>query len=147
MELTASGYDPAPTVRVSVDGGSAREVPLGPVPPFGTVRADVLIPDAEKAQAVSLTRGTRRADAHDRSPRRAFAQMARFTSRLPLTPTSATPTSRRKTLEGHNQDTDKAIELAKAYPDYRWNLEVAVQAESYLANRARPAGRFPENGA
>ena len=135
VELTASGYDPAPTVRVSVDGGSAREVPLGPLPPFGTMRADVLIPDAEKAQAVSLTAAldgrTRTAELRVEPSRKWLIYIA------PASHTDIGYTDiQEKTLEGHNQDTDKAIELAKAYPDYRWNLEVAVQAESYLANRA-----------
>ncbi len=136
LELTASGYDTAPTIQASVDGSRAREVPLGPLPPFGTVRADVSIPDSGNAQAVSLTAtlgGQTRTTELRVEPARKWT--------IYIAPASHTDIGytdiQEKTLEGHNQDTDKAIELTKTYPDYRWNLEVAVQAESYLANRTQ----------
>ncbi len=136
LELTASGYDTAPTVRVSIDGGSARDVPLGPLPAFGTVRTDVLIPGADNARTVSLTAAlggrTRTTECRVEPSRKWTIYIA------PASHTDIGYTDiQDKTLEGHNQDTDKAIELAKTYPDYRWNLEVAVQAESYLANRTQ----------
>ena len=135
VELTASGYDPAPTVRVSVDGAAARDVPLGPLPAFGTLRTDLLIPDTEHPQAVSLTAaigGQTRTTELRIEPARKWTVYIAPASHTDIGYTDI----QEKTLEGHNQDTDRAIELAKAYPDYRWNLEVAVQAESYLANRA-----------
>ncbi len=37
-----------------------------------------------------------------------------------------------KCAERHNQNTDTAMELCRRFPDFRWNLEVAWQAESYV---------------
>jgi hypothetical protein len=37
--------------------------------------------------------------------------------------------------ERHNQNTDTALRLMSEFPDFRWNLEVAWQAESYLQTR------------
>jgi hypothetical protein len=37
--------------------------------------------------------------------------------------------------ERHNQNIDRAIELIQRFPEFRWNLEVAWQAENYVASR------------
>lgn len=44
-----------------------------------------------------------------------------------------------KCAERHNDNTDTALDLLERYPDFKWNLEVAWQAENYLA--ARPEAR------
>ncbi len=40
-----------------------------------------------------------------------------------------------KCAERHNENTDRALALMEKYPDFKWNLEVAWQAENYLAMR------------
>jgi hypothetical protein len=40
-----------------------------------------------------------------------------------------------KCVERHNENTDIALDLLEKYPDFKWNLEVAWQAENYLAAR------------
>ena len=37
--------------------------------------------------------------------------------------------------ERHNENTDLALELMERFPEFKWNLEVAWQAENYLAAR------------
>jgi hypothetical protein len=37
--------------------------------------------------------------------------------------------------ERHNENTDMALDLLEMYPEFKWNLEVAWQAENYLAAR------------
>ena len=39
-------------------------------------------------------------------------------------------------MERHNENTDLALDLMEAFPDFKWNLEVAWQAENYLAMRS-----------
>ena len=38
--------------------------------------------------------------------------------------------------ERHNKNTDIALELCHRFPDFRWNLEVAWQAENYVHSRS-----------
>ena len=45
-----------------------------------------------------------------------------------------------KTIERHNQNTDLAIDLCREFPGFKWNMEVAYQAETYLADRSHPHG-------
>ncbi len=40
-----------------------------------------------------------------------------------------------KCVERHNENTDLALELMEKFPDFKWNLEVAWQAENYVAAR------------
>jgi hypothetical protein len=40
-----------------------------------------------------------------------------------------------KCAERHNENTDRALELMEKFPDFKWNLEVAWQAENYFAAR------------
>jgi hypothetical protein len=40
-----------------------------------------------------------------------------------------------KCVERHNDNTDIALDLLERYPDFKWNLEVAWQAENYLSAR------------
>jgi hypothetical protein len=40
-----------------------------------------------------------------------------------------------KCVERHNENTDLALELMPKFPDFKWNLEVAWQAENYFAAR------------
>jgi len=48
-----------------------------------------------------------------------------------------------KCAERHNENTDLALELMGKFPDFKWNLEVAWQAENYLAARqGEPLERF-----
>ena len=47
-----------------------------------------------------------------------------------------------KCAERHNQNTDAALEILETFPDFRWNLEVAWQAENYL--NSRPRSRLEE---
>jgi len=41
-----------------------------------------------------------------------------------------------KCVERHNENTDLALELMEQFPDFKWNLEVAWQAENFLAARS-----------
>jgi hypothetical protein len=41
-----------------------------------------------------------------------------------------------KTIERHNQNTDLALDLCREFPGFKWNMEVAYQAETYLADRS-----------
>ena len=48
-----------------------------------------------------------------------------------------------KCVERHNENTDLALELMEQFPDFKWNLEVAWQAENYVAARqGEKLGRF-----
>ncbi len=40
-----------------------------------------------------------------------------------------------KCAERHNENTDLALEFIEKFPDFKWNLEVAWQAENYVAAR------------
>ena len=52
------------------------------------------------------------------------------------TPTSATPTSSRNVPSGTTRTSTRPSNCCHRFPDFRWNLEVAWQAENYVHSRS-----------
>ncbi len=135
VELAMSDYGGvAPTLR-AVIGGTASDVPLVTLPLFGAAHAELLVPDSDKPQSVVLTASvgtqTRTVEISVQPTRKWILYIAAAAHNdVGYTDLQS------KTLELHNLNTDKAIELAKRFPGYCWSLEVALQAETYLATRS-----------
>jgi hypothetical protein len=133
VELAVSDNSAAPTLR-AVIGGDTSDIPVPSLPPIGTARLELVVPDSDQELSVSLTAslGSRTRTAVARvEPARKWTLYIAAAAHNDVGYTDAQP----KTIELHNRNTDRAVELAKRYPDYRWNLEVALQAETYLAAR------------
>ena len=134
--LTLSDYGKAPTLSAVVDGNTI-EIPIQNLTLFGTAHMELIIPDSDQPQSVSIIAsvGNQMRTTKIRvEPTRKWTIYIATAAHNDVGYTDI----QAKTMELHNRNTDQAIELAKRYPDYRWNLEVALQAETYLATRIGP---------
>ncbi|MHB1037129.1 MAG: glycoside hydrolase family 38 N-terminal domain-containing protein [Pirellulales bacterium] len=131
VELTAPVGDLA--LRVEA-GGQTVEVPIQRLPQFGAITQEVGVPDlpGEFEVKATATFGSRSKTAVARvAPQRKWRVFVAPSSHNDIGYTDIQP----KCVERHNENADAAIDLLRAYPDFRWNLEVAWQAENYLAAR------------
>jgi alpha-mannosidase len=122
------------SLRVEADG-QAFDVPIREVPLFGSVLAEVGVPDSPRAIDVKVvaTLGSQSKTATVRVlPQRKWRIFAAPSSHTDIGYTDTQPNC----AERHNQNIDTAIELLKRYPDFRWNLEVAWQGENYIHSRS-----------
>jgi alpha-mannosidase len=131
VTLTAPGADV--TIRVEA-GGETLEVPVKELTGFGGINQEVGVPDSPEPLEARITA---RVGAHSKSTTVKVTPQRKW--RLFVAPSAHTDVGytdiQPKCAERHNQNTDTALELMEKYPDFRWNLEVAWQAENYLATR------------
>ena len=131
VALTVPGADV--TIRAEA-GGETTEVAVKGQLGLGGVSQEIGVPDSPAPQEVRIT--ARVAD-HSRTttvkvaPQRKWRVFVAASTHTDVGYTDLQP----KCAERHNQNTDTALELLEKYPDFRWNLEVAWQAENYLATR------------
>jgi hypothetical protein len=121
------------TIRVEA-GGETIDVPIKELLAFGGVSQEVGVPDWPQPLDVKVT-----ATAGARSKTTTVKVEPQRKWRIYCAPSSHTDVGytdvQPKCAERHNQNTDLAVELAGKFPDFKWNLEVAWQAENYLASR------------
>ena len=131
VALTAPAADLV--IRAEV-AGKTIEVPVKQLAAFGGVSRDIAIPDSPGPQEVKITAtvgGRSKSATVTVPPQRKWRIYVAASSHTDIGYTDLQP----KCAERHNQNTDLAAELAGKFPDFKWNLEVAWQAENYLATR------------
>jgi len=127
---------PAPEVTIRVEaGGEAIEVPVRQqLGAFGGIVQEVGVPDSPEPMDVKITAtvaGRAKSATVKVEPQRKWRIYVAPSAHTDVGYTDIQP----KCAERHNQNTDLAAELCAKFPDFKWNLEVAWQAENYLATR------------
>jgi alpha-mannosidase len=135
VEVSVALTAPAAEVTIRAEaGGKTVEVPVKQLASFGGVSREVVVPDSNAPIEVKVT-ATAGASSKTTTvtvpPQRKWRIYVAASSHndIGYTDTQA------RCAERHNQNTDLAAELAGKFPDFKWNLEVAWQAENYLASR------------
>ncbi len=123
---------PAAEVLLRVEAaGHTSEVPLGQLTALGSLQKDIDVPDSEQPLEVKITAlvgGRSRSTQVRVMPERKWKIYAAPSSHTDIGYTDI----QEKCAERHCQNIDTAIDLIRRYPDFRWNLEVAWQAENYV---------------
>jgi len=117
--------------------GETVELPVKELAPFGGISQEIGVPDSPEPMEVKVTA---KAGASSKTvtvkvePQRKWRIYCGPSSHTDIGYTDVQP----KCAERHNENLDRAEDLLEKYPDFRWNTEVAWQAENYLAARKGP---------
>jgi hypothetical protein len=135
VDVTATVTSPLSDLLLRVEaGGETIEVPVKPLSLFGSVSQEVGVPDVPGPMEVKVTAtvaGRSKTATARIEPQRKWRIFVAPSSHTDVGYTDVQP----KCAERHNQNIDTAIDLCAKYPDFKWNLEVAWQAENYLNSR------------
>ena len=135
VEINVALTAPAADLVIRAEaGGKTVEVPVKQLAAFGGVSREIAIPDSPQPQEVKITAtvgGRSKSATVTVPPQKKWRIFVAASSHTDIGYTDLQP----KCAERHNQNTDLAAELAGKFPDFKWNLEVAWQAENYLATR------------
>jgi len=115
-------------------GGETIEVPVKPLSLFGSVSQEVGVPDVSGPMEVKVTAtvaGRSKTATAKIAPQRKWRIFVAPSSHTDVGYTHLQP----ECAERHNQNVDTAIDLCAKYPDFKWNMEVAWQAENYVNSR------------
>ena len=122
--------------------GETIEVPVKAFAGFGTMSQEVSVPDSPGPLEATITA---RVGTHSRStqvtvkPAIKWKIFVAASAHTDIGYTDLQP----RCAQRHNENTDLALDLIEKYPGFKWNLEVAWQAENYLAtNQGAKAERF-----
>ena len=116
-------------------GGKALDFPLKQLPFFGSTTHEVDVPDSPEPMDVKVSAilaGRTKTTTLQVQPERKWRIYVAASSHTDIGYTHVQPVC----AERHNQNIDAAIDLIRRNPDFRWNLEVAWQAENYVAARS-----------
>lgn len=115
-------------------GGEAIDVPIQQLPQFGSVSQEVGVPDLPGPLEVKVTAtvaGRSKTATATVPPQRKWRIFVAPSAHTDIGYTHLQP----ECAERHNQNTDAALKILETFPDFRWNLEEAWQAEEYLKSR------------
>ncbi|MBM4030432.1 MAG: hypothetical protein FJ291_01445 [Planctomycetes bacterium] len=130
--LTAPAQDI--TLRVEA-GGETTDVPVKQqLATFGGISQEVGVPDSSEPMEVKVTAtvaGRSKTATVKLEPVRKWRIFVAPSSHTDIGYTHIQP----QCAEIHNKNADIAADLMDKFPDFKWNLEVAWQAENYLASR------------
>jgi hypothetical protein len=115
--------------------GQTIEVPVKQLAAFGSITEEVSVPDSAGPLDVKLTatvEGRSKTATVRVPPQRKWRVYVAPSSHTDIGYTDVQP----KCAERHCQNIDTAIDLIKQFPDFRWNTEVAWQAENYVHSRS-----------
>jgi len=126
---------PASEIAIRAEaGGKTFDLPIKQLAALGSVTGEIAIPDSPEPQEVKITAtvaGKSKSTTVQVLPQRKWRIYVAPSSHTDIGYTDLQP----KCAETHNLNADKAVELAAKFPDFKWNMEVAWQAENYLATR------------
>ena len=126
---------PAPEVSLRVEvAGEVVQASLVALPQFGGTSREIGVPDSTEPIAVKVTAAVGKSVKTATAtilPQRKWRIYVAPSSHTDIGYTDIQPVC----AERHCHNADVAVELLRSFPDFRWNLEVAWQAENYLATR------------
>jgi len=136
VEVSLTLTTPASEVLLQAEAaGQKIEVPIKQMPPFGSISREIGVPDLPDPVDVKIiaTVGAEKKTTTVRvMPERKW--------RIFVAPSSHTDIGYThlpaECAERHNKNIDVAMDLFRRFPDFRWNLEVAWQAENYVNSRS-----------
>ena len=135
VDVTATVTAPLSDLRLRVEaGGQTIDVPVKPLSLFGSVSKEVGLPDVAGPLEVKVTAtvgGRSKTATAKIEPQRKWRIFVAPSSHTNVGYTNVQP----KCAERHSQNIDAAIDLCAKDPDFKWNLEVAWQAENYVNSR------------
>jgi hypothetical protein len=143
VEVAVSLSGPVKDLSLRVEAAGERvDVPVEPLPLFGGVSREVGVPGGEGPVEVKVT-----ARAGDQQKATTATVPPQRKWRIFVAPSAHTDVGytdiQPKCAERHCENIDLACELLERFPDFRWNCEVAWQADRYLALReGETLGRF-----
>ncbi len=121
------------TLRVAA-GGETFEIPITGLAGPGGYAQQITVPDSAKPFTATITAhagGPEKSTAIALQPGRKWKIYVAASAHTDIGYTDLQP----KCAERHNENTDAALALMEQNPDFKWNLEVAWQAENYLDAR------------
>jgi len=131
LERTA----PADELTLRVEGGGqSLEMPVRPLPTFGTIMQEIALPDSTEPTDLKVTAlldGRAKTAAIRVLPQRKWLVYVAPSAHTDIGYTDVQP----KCAERHSENIDTAIDLCRRFPGFHWNLEVAWQAENYVGTR------------
>jgi len=135
LDVTVALTAPPSELAIRVEAGGERfEVPVGELPFVGSVSREVAVPDSAEPLDVKVT-----AVMGEKSKSTTVTLGPQRKWRIYLAPSAHTDIGytdvQPKCRERHNENLDLAAELVDRFPDFKWNCEVAWQAQNYLADR------------
>ena len=134
VSVELSGPTAELTLRVKA-GRERLEVPVSELSLFGSVSKEVGIDPSLEDQPVLVTAlagGKAKSATALVRPQRQWRIFVAASSHTDIGYTDLQP----RCAERHNENLDQAAALIDRFPDFKWNCEVAWQAENYLAARA-----------
>jgi hypothetical protein len=136
LEVSVGLSAPSSGLSISVEAlGQKRVLPAGEVPPFGPLETEIGVPDSTDPVDVKIT-----AAIGDRAKFASVRVMPQRKWRVYVAPSAHTDVGytdlQPNCAERHCRNLDTAIDLIKRFPDFRWNTEVAWQAENYVRSRS-----------
>ena len=130
----------APTTDLGLHveaGTESFEVPVGELDTFVSFTKEVGVPDSEeplKLKVTATAAGRSKSTVLTAPPGRKWKVFVAASAHTDIGYTHI----QSECVDRHNQNLDTAAELIRKYPDFKWNCEVAWQAENYLAARSDP---------
>ncbi len=124
----------SPPAEMSLQAEAAGEkidVPLKKFPLAGSIEQEIGVPDVPDPLDVKISAilgGQTKTATIRVMPARKWRVFVAASAHTDIGYTDV----QAKCAERHNQNTDTALDLFRRFPDFRWNLEVAWQAESYV---------------
>ncbi|HWQ91337.1 MAG TPA: polysaccharide lyase family protein [Clostridia bacterium] len=133
LKVVPSAPSAKVTLRVAARGETIEIPVTGLAGPDGYSQ-QVTVPDSPKPFAVTITAnagGPSKSTTLQVQPGPKWKIYVAASAHTDIGYTDIQP----KCAERHNENTDVALSLMEKYPDFKWNLEVAWQAEIYLEAR------------
>ena len=135
LDVTVALTAPPSELALRVEAGDEKfDVPVGELPFIGNVSQEVGVPDLTEPVEVKVT-----AVMGDKSKSTTITLGPQRKWRIFVAPSAHTDIGytdlQPKCRERHNENLDLAAELIDRFGDFKWNCEVAWQAENYLADR------------
>ena len=138
VDVSVATTAPASEVLLRVETpGRTSEVVVKQLWGLGSIVNEVAVPDSSEPTDVKITAviGTHAKTTTIRiMPQRKWRIFVAPSAHTDIGYTDVQP----KCAERHCQNIDTAIGLCRRFPDFRWNLEVAWQAENYTHLRSGP---------
>jgi hypothetical protein len=135
VEVSVALTAPTSELTLRVEAGREKfEVPVLELPFIGNASQEVAVPDTAEPLEVKITAlmGDQAASTTVTvRPDRKWRLFVAASAHTDIGYTDVQP----KCRERHDENLDLAAELAGRFPDFKWNCEVAWQAENYLADR------------
>jgi hypothetical protein len=136
LQVSVGLSAPSSALSITVEVlGQKRVLPAGQAPLFGPLETEIGVPDSTDPLDVKIT-----AAIGDKAKSAGVRVLPQRKWRVYVAPSAHTDIGytdlQPKCAERHCRNMDAAIDIIQRFPDFRWNTEVAWQAENYVRSRS-----------